>query len=43
MCAIGRLRDYCTANGLEVFALSDDSSDDDDEEEDDNGDEEDSE
>ena len=38
-------RDYCTANGLEVFALSDDSSDDDDEEdkEDDDGDEEDSE
>jgi hypothetical protein len=33
-------RDYCTANGLEVFALSDDSSDDDDEEdkEDDDGD-----
>ena len=33
-------RDYCTANGLEVLALSDDSSDDDDEEEDDDGDEE---
>ena len=33
-------RDYCTANGLEVLALSDDSSDDDDKEEDDDDDEE---
>jgi hypothetical protein len=35
-------RDYCRANGLEVYPLSDDSSDDDDEEEqeDDDGDEE---